>query len=186
MLEMAMRLCEAAFGYLDIYDGQRFETIAVRNTSLAFAVFRSKNPSNYGPGTGTARMLASEQVFQHSDVNDEDAHRHGEPNRRALVDLGGEIRAPGCSCERANVSRVLDTVSPTSSAVRRQADRAIAEFCSAGGRSRSKMLGFWASCASAPTRSPSSIAASKRTAELSGAVEIPGAGAFRRAGQPNF
>jgi two-component system, NtrC family, sensor kinase len=89
MLEKAMRLCEAAFGHLDVYDGQRFETIAVRNSPPAFAEFRSKNPPNYGPGTGPARMLAGERVFQHLDVKDEDAYRHGEPNRRALVDLGG-------------------------------------------------------------------------------------------------
>ena len=89
ILEKAMRLCEAAFGHLDIYDGQRFETIAVRNSPPAFAEFRSKNPPNYGLGTGPARMLAGERVFQILDVKDEDAYRHGEPNRRALVDLGG-------------------------------------------------------------------------------------------------
>jgi hypothetical protein len=86
MLEMAMRLCEAAFGHLDIYDGQRFETIAVSNTPPVFAEFRSKNPPKLWQ---FPRMLAGERIFQHSDVKDEDACRHGEPNRRALVDLGG-------------------------------------------------------------------------------------------------
>jgi class 3 adenylate cyclase/putative methionine-R-sulfoxide reductase with GAF domain len=84
-----MRLCEAAFGHLDIYDGECFETIALKNAPAAFAEFRSRNPPNYGSGTGPARMLAGERVFQHLDVKDEDAYRSGEPNRRALVDLGG-------------------------------------------------------------------------------------------------
>jgi GAF domain-containing protein len=89
MLDKAMHLCEAAFGHLDIYDGERFETIALRNAPAAFAEFRRQNPPNYGPGTGPARLLAGERVFQHLDVKDEDAYRNGEPNRRALVDLGG-------------------------------------------------------------------------------------------------
>jgi PAS domain S-box-containing protein len=89
MLEKAMRLCEAAFGQLDTYNGKSFHTIAMRNVPEAFAEFRSKNPPEYGPGTGPARMLAGERVLHHLDMMDEDVYRNGEPNRRALVDLGG-------------------------------------------------------------------------------------------------
>src|SRR5204863_6321009 len=43
----------------------------------------------YGPGTGPARMLAGERIVHHLDMMVEEAYRRGEPNRRALVELGG-------------------------------------------------------------------------------------------------
>src|SRR5262249_42039065 len=89
MLEKAMRLCGAAFGQLDTYDGSAFYTAATRGVPTAFAEYRSRNPATYGPGTGPARMLAGERVVYHLDLMDDDVYRRGEPNRRALVDLGG-------------------------------------------------------------------------------------------------
>jgi PAS domain S-box-containing protein len=89
ILEKAMRLCDAAFGQLDTYDGKLFHTAAVLGVPSAFAEFRSRNPPDYAPGTGPARMLGGERVVRHLDLMDEDIYRNGEPNRRALVDLGG-------------------------------------------------------------------------------------------------
>src|SRR5262249_46071778 len=89
MLEKAMRLCEAAFGHLDTYDGNSFHTSAIRGVPAAYAEYRRNNPPNYGPGTGPARMLAGERIVHHLDMMDEEAYRRGEQNRRALVDLGG-------------------------------------------------------------------------------------------------
>ena len=89
MLERAMRLCEAAFGHLDTYDGNSFDTAAIRGVPAAYAEYRRNNPPIYGPGTGPARMLAGERIVHHLDMMEEEAYRRGEPNRRALVDLGG-------------------------------------------------------------------------------------------------
>ncbi len=89
MLEKAMRQCDAAFGHLDIYDGSAFRTAAVRGVPAKFAEFRKTNSTTYGPGTGPARMLAGESIVRHVDLMDDDAYRAGEPNRRALVELGG-------------------------------------------------------------------------------------------------
>jgi PAS domain S-box-containing protein len=89
VLERAMRLCGAAFGHLDTYDGRGFHTAATRGVPARFAEYRSRNPSSYGPGTGPARMLAGEQIIHNLDLKEEDIYRNGEPNRRALVDLGG-------------------------------------------------------------------------------------------------
>src|SRR5207248_210090 len=89
MLERAMRLCEAAFGHLDTYDGSSFHTAAIRGVPAAYAEYRRNNPPIYGPGTGPARMLAGERIVHHLDMMEEEAYRRGEPNRRALVDLGG-------------------------------------------------------------------------------------------------
>jgi two-component system NtrC family sensor kinase len=88
MLEKAMRLCGAAFGQLGVYDGESFRTAAQRGVPAAYVEYRKQNPPNYGPGTMPARILAGERVVHVIDLMQEDAYRTGEPNRRALVDLG--------------------------------------------------------------------------------------------------
>src|SRR4051812_23614824 len=89
MLEKAMRLCEAAFGVLATYDGERYQTAATRGVPAAYAEYRMQNPPEYGPGTGPARVLAGERVIHVVDLKDEQVYRSGEPNRRAMVNLGG-------------------------------------------------------------------------------------------------
>jgi PAS domain S-box-containing protein len=89
MLEKAMRLCEAAFGQLTVYDGTRFETAATRGVPPAFAEYRRRNPPAYGPGTQPARLLAGERLILDTDLKESDLYRDGDVNRRALVDLGG-------------------------------------------------------------------------------------------------
>ena len=89
MLDRAMRLCQASFGTLATHDGERFHTAATRGVPTAFAEFRSQNPPIYGPGTAPARLLEGERVVHIADLTEEDAYRAGEPNRRALADLGG-------------------------------------------------------------------------------------------------
>ena len=89
MLQKAMRLCEAAFGQLAAYDGERFRISATRGVPAAFAEYRRNNPPNYGPGTTPSRILEGERVICTDDLKAEPAYQLGEPNRRALVDLGG-------------------------------------------------------------------------------------------------
>ena len=89
MLEKAMRVCEATFGHLATYDGARFHTVAIRGVPAPFAEFRRQNPPEYGPGTGVARLLSGERVVHFADAADTDVYRHGDPNQRAVVDLGG-------------------------------------------------------------------------------------------------
>jgi GAF domain-containing protein len=89
MLEKAMRLCDAAFGTLSTFDGNSLRTAATRGVPADYAKFRMDNPPVYGPGTGPARLLAGELIIHNVDLSDEEAYRNGEPNRRALVDMGG-------------------------------------------------------------------------------------------------
>ena len=89
MLEEAMHICDAAFGMLVTYDGEKFRTAAVRGVPAKYAEFRRSNPPSYGPGTSPARLLAGERRVHVIDLKAEDIYRAGEPNRRALVDLGG-------------------------------------------------------------------------------------------------
>ena len=84
-----MRLCEAEFGLLSTCDGDQIRTGSTGGVPPAFAEFRKNNPPVYGPETGPARILAGERVVHIVDLKSGDAYRTGDPNRRAVVDLGG-------------------------------------------------------------------------------------------------
>jgi GAF domain-containing protein/two-component sensor histidine kinase len=89
MLEKAMRLCGAAFGELQTYDGERFTEAAMRGLPARYAEFRTSKTHVYGAGTVPARLLAGERPVHVLDITLEDAYRDREPNRLALADLGG-------------------------------------------------------------------------------------------------
>jgi two-component system, NtrC family, sensor kinase len=89
MLEKAMRLCEAAFGSLWTYSGDRFQPVAHRGLPERYAEYLANGVPAAGPGTGRARLLAGERLVHVADLADEAPYRYGEPHRRALVDLGG-------------------------------------------------------------------------------------------------
>jgi len=90
MLEKALRLCGAAFGMMIIYDGQSWHRVADRGIPAAYAEYRRQNAHvTYGPDTAPGRMIVGEDVVYNLDLMAEEAYGRGEPNRRALVDLGG-------------------------------------------------------------------------------------------------
>jgi GAF domain-containing protein/HPt (histidine-containing phosphotransfer) domain-containing protein/ActR/RegA family two-component response regulator len=89
MLEKATRLCNAAFGVLQTYDGDRFHAVALHNVPPAFAEF-AREPARPVPDGTWERMLAGEPLFHEADLADSDLYRSGSsPVRRAFVDLGG-------------------------------------------------------------------------------------------------
>jgi len=89
MLEKAMRLCKAEFGEFYINEGGQLRSVAERGVPAGLADFRYSNPSPPVPGSITARILSGEPVIHVADVKDDDLYRRSNPQRRALVDLGG-------------------------------------------------------------------------------------------------
>jgi len=89
MLGKAIRLCEAAFGSMLLYNGERFDTVAVHGVPAAFADYVKTDRPAHGPGTGPARILAGERVVHIADLAAEEPYKAGDPQRRAFVDLGG-------------------------------------------------------------------------------------------------
>jgi two-component system NtrC family sensor kinase len=89
MLGKAMQLCGADFGVLNTFDGERFHTAATRGLPPAYDEYRRSRALDYGPGTAPVRLLQGEPFVELVDLLESDAYRTGEPNRRALVDLGG-------------------------------------------------------------------------------------------------
>src|SRR5215470_18587374 len=101
MLDRAMRLCEAAFGALFLFDDDRFLLAASRGVPSEYRAFLSANTMLPGPGTAPFRFLrgGERSVIEETDLAESDAYRAGDPQRRALVDLGGAhsaIQVPLC------------------------------------------------------------------------------------------
>jgi two-component system, NtrC family, sensor kinase len=89
MLDKALGLCGAAFGVLWTYDGERVHAAALRGVPPAFAEFLTRAPHPVGPHNAHGRLLAGESVVHVLDLMADEAHRSGDPIRRALVELGG-------------------------------------------------------------------------------------------------
>jgi signal transduction histidine kinase len=88
MLERATRLCEAVSGFLWTYDGERFQTAAMRGLPPSFAEFL-REPRTPGPETGIARLAQGEPLVHFTDLAAITAYKAGEPPHRASIDLGG-------------------------------------------------------------------------------------------------
>ena len=89
MLDKAMTLCGAAFGFLTSYDGRRFMPMAMRGVPPPLAEYFSRGMDQPGPGEAHFRILQGEDVIHNVDQKDEEAYRSGSPLRRAVVDFGG-------------------------------------------------------------------------------------------------
>jgi GAF domain-containing protein len=89
MLEKAMRLCGAAFGELFINDDGDARLAAARGVPEAFAEFRHKSPARHSPVSVVARIFGGQSVVHTLDAKDEELYRRRDPQRVALVDLGG-------------------------------------------------------------------------------------------------
>ncbi len=88
MLEKAMRVCEATFGLLLNYNGERFQTVAHRGIPAPFATYLPKMDQPSRTVGIAARILGGVRFVHVADLRDEH-YRYGAPLRRALVDLGG-------------------------------------------------------------------------------------------------
>jgi two-component system NtrC family sensor kinase len=90
MLKRAMRLCEAAFGGLWIFEGERYVAEALFGVPPAYASYLRHTNLVPGPHTAPYRFLRGERsAIQNIDLAAEEAYVTGDPQRRALVDLGG-------------------------------------------------------------------------------------------------
>src|SRR5271163_4975951 len=88
MLEKAMHLCEAAFGVLRTYDGERLNAVALRGVPASYADF-AREPLRPGPETGLGRVLSGERLIHITDIRASEAYRSGDRLRVATVELGG-------------------------------------------------------------------------------------------------
>jgi PAS domain S-box-containing protein len=124
MLDKAMRLCEAAFGFLTTYDGQQFKTAAQRGVPEKLAEYFAAGMDQPRPGDAHWRLLAGEDVVHNLDQMDEDAYRSGNPLRRAVVDVGGARTVVTVALR--NDGKLLGSISAYRQEVRPFTDKQIA------------------------------------------------------------
>ena len=90
MLEKAMRLCEAQFGVLSTYDGERFRIVAAHGIPVADYI-RKVGPRGWCP-SGESRWSAwsnGDRAVHILDLADTDAYRQGVAWRPSLVETTG-------------------------------------------------------------------------------------------------
>jgi GAF domain-containing protein len=91
MLEKALRLCDAAFGHLLTFDGERFDTVAGYGEPHVVEHLRQRGP--FRPPLDRLNLLrrivvGGEHFLQVADVLETDEYRTA-PGFREMVDLGG-------------------------------------------------------------------------------------------------
>ena len=89
ILARALQLCDAAFGNLYIYDGEHFQTAAMRGAPAAWAEFRAKNPPGSTTGGPVALLLKKRRAVHALDLMEDESYQSGAVDTRAFVDLAG-------------------------------------------------------------------------------------------------
>ena len=110
ILARALHLCEAAFGFLAIHDGERFDFAAQLGVPPALAEHFCAGMDQPRPGDAHWRLLDGEDLVHNLDQKDEDAYRSGNPLRRAVVDLGGARSALVVALRRSGSLRGSITI----------------------------------------------------------------------------
>ncbi len=91
ILEKALRVCSASFGLMASHDNGRLTHVAASGIPAAFKNWRLEHPLEKTRPLDMIleRVLAGEAVVHGPDLMADEAYRQGNPQRRALVDLGG-------------------------------------------------------------------------------------------------
>src|SRR6516162_9586646 len=89
ILTNARRLCEAKFGHLLTYDGERFRVAAVHAAPSTLTDFLNRGPFLPGVATGLGRLASTKRVVHVADLKAEQAYLDRDPLRVATVDGAG-------------------------------------------------------------------------------------------------
>src|SRR5262249_50461915 len=90
MLENAVHICDAKFGYLFLCEGDEFRIVAMHSAPAAFVEWWRGGPTiRPGPKTGLARLIQAKEVIQTEDLRAGAAYAERDPLRVAAVELAG-------------------------------------------------------------------------------------------------
>jgi two-component system, NtrC family, sensor kinase len=89
MLENAVRLCEAKFGTLELYQGGVFRNVAMHNVPPAYLAWRRDAPIHPDPRGSLGRVVKTKNVMHTDDLRMTEPYLEGNPAVRAFADLAG-------------------------------------------------------------------------------------------------
>ena len=89
MLKNAVNICNARFGALWLYDGERYRAGALHNVPEAFEEFWRRGPHSPSPESGLFRVAKTKQPAQIVDVKAEPGYASGDALIVAGADLAG-------------------------------------------------------------------------------------------------
>jgi two-component system NtrC family sensor kinase len=87
MLSNALRICEAKFGNLLLFDGKGFTAAELHNAPAAYVQMYAKGPVIPGPNTGLGRIATTKQVVHIADIMAETGHVEHDPLRIATAQI---------------------------------------------------------------------------------------------------
>jgi class 3 adenylate cyclase len=90
LLANAVRLCEAKFGILNLYEDGAFRTIAMHNVPVPFAALRQRESVLFAdPRTALGQVPSTKQIYHVADLAEEPAYIRRDPRVVAVVETGG-------------------------------------------------------------------------------------------------
>jgi GAF domain-containing protein len=89
MLSKAVRLCEAKFAMLFLYEGNEFRAVSTLDVPHAWAEWLAKNPIRFHPLIPMGRAAATKQPVHVVDARADEAYLDGLPGMVGFVELGG-------------------------------------------------------------------------------------------------
>ncbi len=89
MVERAMRLCEAAYGHVFVYDGELFHLVAAHGEARYVDWIRESGPRPPASSLTFGRIVAGEPLVHIGDIAEDEPYRTGNPRARTIVDEHG-------------------------------------------------------------------------------------------------
>jgi len=90
MLVNALRICDAKFGHVLLYDGERFHATHLHDVPLSYRAFWDQHgPIRPSPKTGLGRLAHTKQIVHIPDLKAEPAYAERQPLRVVTVEQAG-------------------------------------------------------------------------------------------------
>ena len=89
LLEKGVRICEAKFGILTLYDGNAFWHVALHNAPPAFAALGTHGSFCPHPQSGLGYVARTKQIAHIDDIRTQSPYLEGDPAVVAIADLAG-------------------------------------------------------------------------------------------------
>ncbi len=90
ILANALRICEAKFGHVLLYDGERYHAVHLHEVPPSYREFwKQHGPIRPGPHTGLARLARTKKVAHIPNLKADSAYAERDPLRVVTVDQAG-------------------------------------------------------------------------------------------------